>query len=84
MAFRPPNYQSYNPPPQYYPPQGYGPEPPAPYEYLSVFTIIGVIMFILPWFNNVLNWGMPSILMWIGLLFIILGLIHTIARFAGW
>ena len=81
MAFRPPYYQ---PQPYYQQPQYYGPPEPKPYEYLSVFTILGVIMFLLPWFNPVLKWGMPSILMWIGVIFIILGLIHTIARFAGW
>ena len=80
MAYRP----FYQPLQQYQPYNPYQPEPPKPYEYLSVFTVIGIIMFLLPWFNNVFNWGMPSILMWIGVIFIIIGLIHTIMKFAGW
>jgi len=63
-----------------YYPQEYGSPPKQPYEYLSIFIVIGIIVFLLPFFNPVFNWGMPGWLSGLGILFILLGTVISIGR----
>jgi hypothetical protein len=56
------------------------PQPPPPYEYLSVWIIAGIIVFLLPFFNPVFNWGMPNWLTGVGIVFILIGTGISVGR----
>ena len=58
-------------------------EQPSPFGNVHPVLILGIVLFILPYFNYVLKWGIPGWVSGVGILFILVGALLTIAKSVG-
>lgn len=58
----------------------YVPQGPSPFGNASPILILGIFIFIIPFFNYVLKWNIPSWVSGVGIFFILVGAVHSILR----
>ena len=55
-------------------------EQPKPFSGVSPILILGIVIFVLPFFNNVIGWNLPGWVSGVGTLFILIGAAHSLVR----
>jgi len=62
---------------QYYPPEA---QQPSPFGYAHPVLIIGIVIFVIPFFNGVFGWNLPKWISGVGTVLIIIGALLSIIK----
>lgn len=52
----------------------------APFADVSPIMIVGVIIFVIPFFGPIVKWNMPGWISGAGIVIIFIGIIHTVGK----